>query len=86
MISDLARKSEPRFVIPSGSSVGVVVFGASEKGEGEGYIGEMGEIGDCGSGTIPVTCLQNVAIARKQYFAGVVKENRTGKTCAASDF
>lgn len=35
-------------------------------------------------GGIPVTCLQNVAMARKQNFAGVVKENKTGKTCAVS--
>ena len=34
---------------------------------------------------MPVTCLQNVAIARKQNLAGVVNENNTGKTWAASD-
>lgn len=42
--------------------------------------------GDVGSQAVPdiVTCLQKVAIARKQYFAGVVKANKTGNTCAAS--
>lgn len=42
-------------------------------------------IWDLGSGTMPVTCLQNVAIARKQNLAGVVNENNTGRTWAASD-
>lgn len=32
-----------------------------------------------------VTCLVNSAIARKQYFPGVVKANNTGRTCAQSD-
>lgn len=40
--------------------------------------------GGTGVRGMPVTYLQNVAIARKQYLAGVVKEKRTGKTCAAS--
>jgi hypothetical protein len=29
--------------------------------------------------TIPVTCLQKVAMALKQNFAGVVKANNTGR-------
>jgi hypothetical protein len=36
------------------------------------------EIGLEGPGTIPVTCLQNIAMALKQNLAGVVNENRTG--------
>jgi hypothetical protein len=35
-------------------------------------------------GKLPVTWRMNVAIARKQYLAGVVKENRIGSMCAAS--
>ena len=46
----------------------------------EGIIG----VGD--EGTMPVTCLQNVAMARKQNLAGVVNENKIGRTCAASRY
>lgn len=34
--------------------------------------------------SMPVVCLMKVAMARKQYFAGVVNENKTGRTCAVS--
>lgn len=37
-----------------------------------------------GSKVIPVTCLQNEEIARKQNFPGVVKANNTGMMCAVS--
>lgn len=36
-------------------------------------------------GSMPVTWRMNVAIALKQYFAGVVKEKRIGRICAASE-
>lgn len=39
-----------------------------------------------GLGSMPVTYLMNVAIARKQYFPGVVNANRTGSVWAQSRF
>ena len=38
-----------------------------------------------GRGSIPVTYLMNVAIARKQYLPGVVNANRIGSVCAQSN-
>lgn len=59
------------------------VCGDVVNGEGERKVeevGETGEVGNCGPAITPVTCLQNVAMARKQNFAGVVKEKSTGRT------
>lgn len=64
--------------------VGPSRFGVKDRGEPRNGKGEGG-LGDCDSGTIPVTCLQNAAIARKQNLAGVVKEKRMGRTWAASE-
>lgn len=78
--SDLVR------VIFSGGGITVrfEIEGCGDAVNGMGDDGDVGSIGDDGVGVIPVTCLQNVAMARKQNLAGVVNENKTGNTCAAS--
>ena len=53
---------------------------------GETVIGASGTMGSSTTGalSIPVTYLMEVAMARKQYFAGVVKANRMGSVWAES--
>ena len=53
---------------------------------GEVVIAASGTMGasTAGFGSIPVTYLMNVAIARKQYLPGVVNAKRTGSVWAQS--
>ncbi len=53
-------------------------------GGGDTDGGMLTKLSDCEGGNVPVTWRMKVAIARKQYFAGVVKENNIGRICAAS--
>ena len=58
----------------AGEYVAVPVFSTSSGGEGgTGVFGRR-----------PVVCLMNVAMARKQYLAGVVNANSIGRVCAQS--
>src|ERR1700676_1574954 len=79
--SDFVRNRELQFPLGSQLRVGVEDCGDIVNGGGEKGIGDTG---NCGPDAIPVTCLQKVAMARKQNFAGVVNEKRTGRTWAAS--
>lgn len=53
-------------------------------GGGDPGGGMLTKLSDCDGGNVPVTWRMKVAIARKQYLAGVVKEKSIGRICAAS--
>ena len=72
-------------MVCSGRGEGTLKLAKNDwRGDIESTCGTLNIDGRLIDGAMSVTNLENEAIARKQYLAGVVKENKTGRMCGAS--